>query len=55
MGGGLPWEGVVAEKFAPSLETLSSLGFDKREAGRAKGDEPKGTNRAQTQIFADSR
>ena len=24
-------------------------------SGRAQGDEPKGTNRAQTQIFADSR
>ena len=28
--GGLPREGVVAEKFAPSLESLSSLGFEER-------------------------
>ena len=27
-GGGLPREGVVAEKFVPSLESLSSLGFE---------------------------
>ena len=29
-GGGLPHEGVVAEKFVPSLESLSFLGFEKR-------------------------
>ena len=29
-GGGLPREGVVAEKFVPSLESLSSLGFDSK-------------------------
>ena len=29
-GGGLPREGVVAEKFVPSLESLSSLDFDER-------------------------
>ena len=28
--GGLPREGVVAEKFVPSLESLSSLGFEER-------------------------
>ena len=27
-GGGLPRKGVVAEKFVPSLESLSSLGFE---------------------------
>ena len=27
-GGGLPRQGVVAEKFVPSLESLSSLGFE---------------------------
>ena len=27
-GGGLPREGVVAEKFVFSLESLSSLGFE---------------------------
>ena len=27
-GGGLPRKGVVAEKFVPSLESLSSLGWD---------------------------
>ena len=32
-GGGLPREGVVAEKFVPSLETLSSLGFEERNPG----------------------
>ena len=32
-GGGLPREGVVAEKFAPSLESLSSLGFEERLLG----------------------
>ena len=32
-GGGLPREGVVAEKFAPSLESLSSLGFEERNLG----------------------
>ena len=29
-GGGLPREGVVAEKFVPSLESLSSLDFEER-------------------------
>ena len=29
-GGGLPREGVVADKFVPSLESLSSLGFEER-------------------------
>ena len=29
-GGGLPREGVVAEKFVPSLESWSSLGFEER-------------------------
>ena len=29
-GGGFPLEGVVAEKFVPSLESLSSLGFEER-------------------------
>ena len=29
-GGGLPREGVVAKKFVPSLESLSSLGFEER-------------------------
>ena len=33
MGGGLPREGVVAEKFVPSLECLSSLGFEGRNLG----------------------
>ena len=32
-GGGLPREGVVAEKFAPSLESLSSLGFEEFNLG----------------------
>ena len=32
-GGGLPREGVVAEKFVPSLESLSSLGFGERNLG----------------------
>ena len=32
-GGGLPREGVVAENFAPSLESLSSLGFEERNLG----------------------
>ena len=31
--GGLPREGVVAEKFVPSLESLSSLGFEERNLG----------------------
>ena len=31
--GGLPREGVVAEKFAPSLESLSSLGFEEGNLG----------------------
>ena len=30
---GLPREGVVAEKFVPSLESLSSLGFEERNLG----------------------
>ena len=32
-GGGLPREGVVAEKFVPSLESLSSLGFEEKNLG----------------------
>ena len=32
-GGGLPREGVVAKKFVPSLESLSSLGFEERNLG----------------------
>ena len=32
--GGLPREGVVAKKFMPSLESLSSLGFEARNLGR---------------------
>ena len=32
-GWGLPREGVVAEKFVPSLESLSSLGFEERNLG----------------------
>ena len=32
-GGGLPREGVVAEKFALSLKSLSSLGFEGRNLG----------------------
>ena len=32
-GGGLPCEGVVAKKFVPSLESLSSLGFEDRNPG----------------------
>ena len=32
-GGGLPLEGVVVEKFMPSLESLSSLGFEERNLG----------------------
>ena len=32
-GGGLPREGVVVEKFVPSLERLSSLGFEGRKLG----------------------
>ena len=32
-GGGLPREGVVVEKFVPSLESLSSLGFEGRNLG----------------------
>ena len=31
--GGLPREGVVAEKFAPSLDSSSSLGFEGRYLG----------------------
>ena len=32
-GRGLPCEGVVAENFVPSLESLSSLGFEERNPG----------------------
>ena len=32
-GGGLPHEGVVTEKFVPSLESLSSLGFEEINLG----------------------
>ena len=32
-GGGLPPEGVGVEKFVPSLESLSSLGFGERNLG----------------------
>ena len=32
-GSGLPCEGVVAEKFVLSLESLSSLGFEERNVG----------------------
>ena len=32
-GGGLPREGVVAEKFVLSLESLSCLGFEERNLG----------------------
>ena len=32
-GGVLPREGVVAKKFVPSLESLSSLGFEERNLG----------------------
>ena len=32
-GGGLPPEGVGVEKFVPSLESLSSLGFEKSNLG----------------------
>ena len=32
-GGGHARRGVVAEKFAPSLESLSSLGFEERNLG----------------------
>ena len=32
-GGGLPPEGVGVEKFVPSLESLSSLGFEERNLG----------------------
>ena len=32
-GGGLPREGVVAEKFVPSLESLSSLDFEEENLG----------------------
>ena len=34
-GWGLPREGVVAEKFVPSLESLSSLGLEQRNLGCA--------------------
>ena len=30
---GFPREGVVAENFVPSLESLSSLGFEERNLG----------------------
>ena len=33
MGWGLPREGVGAEKFVPSFESLSSLGFEARNLG----------------------
>ena len=33
MGRGLPAEGVGVEKFVPSLESLSSLGFRERNLG----------------------
>ena len=33
-GGGLPREGVGVEKFVPSLESLSSWGFEERNLGR---------------------
>ena len=32
-GGGLPRKGVGAEKFVPSLECFSSLGFEERNLG----------------------
>ena len=32
-GGDLPREGVVAEKFVPSLKSFSSLGFEERNQG----------------------
>ena len=32
-GGGLPRKGVVVENFVPSLESLSSLGFEERNLG----------------------
>ena len=32
-GGGPPREGVGVENFVPSLETLSSLGFEERNLG----------------------
>ena len=32
-GGGLPREGVVAEEFVLSLESLSSLGFEEKNLG----------------------
>ena len=35
-GGGLPREGVVAEKFGPSLESLFSLGFGREESGMSR-------------------
>ena len=35
-GGGLPRKGVVAEKFVPSFESLSSLGFKERNLGHPK-------------------
>ena len=33
LGGGLPHEGAAAEKFVPSLESLSSLSFEERNLG----------------------
>ena len=35
-GGGLPHEGVGVEKFVPSLESLSSLGFAERNLGMSR-------------------
>ena len=35
-GGGLPCEGVGVEKFVPSLESLSSFGFEGRDLGCPK-------------------
>ena len=35
-GGGLPREGVVAEKCVLSLESLSSLGFEERKSGMSQ-------------------
>ena len=35
-GGGLPRAGVVAEKFVPSLESLSFLGFEERNLRRPR-------------------
>ena len=35
-GGGLPPEGVGVESFVPSLESLSSLGFEERQSGMSR-------------------